>query len=657
MPCSPQRLAASLRQSFPWTVAAALLAFFALGAVLRQTGGEPSAPLDDTYIHLQFARSFAELRPFEYTPGAEPAPGATSLLWPLVLSPFLALGLDGTSLVCVAWALGFGALALLAYDSSRLAAGFEIGRLPHAAGILVLAFGGFAWFAASGMEVVPFAWVLMRTARRSAEWVERAPGVPPPFIWAALGPLCRPEGILCSALVAGALLWRPYKDRRGWATAAALGPLLPVGAYALFTGQPYGTTARAKWLVMSPYYSGSNLVGALEYNARLLFGTLLNGEVWTALFLPAGSLAFALASLAALGVAGWHRRRWARSIALLTVALGMLIPTTYETFLVNRVRYVWPFAAAWLVGLTVLAGLVGMGLGRLHPMLRWAEAIVAGAFVCLLAVKLPPSLDDLAASADAVRLQQVSLGRWARDALPEGSRIGLNDAGALAYFSGHSTFDVVGLTTAGEARYWAAGAGSRFEHYERLGPDRLPTHFIVYPKWFAIPPLLGRRLTYRTVHATILGGETMGAYEARYDALGSGARPDRAGHRAPLDELDVADLNSEAGHRYALLAARKDDNRVVQRGPRADGGRAARSTERFEMALQPGGRLILRLGTERPMRLEVRVDGRLAGELSLLPSSWQEHTIVLPSALQPGRHAVEVRGDRRFCSMHYWSYE
>ena len=105
------------------------------------------------------------------------------------------------------------------------------------------------------------------------------------------------------------------------------------------------------------------------------------------------------------------------------------------------------------------------------------------------------------------------------------ARIGVNDAGAIAFFSARQTFDVVGLTTAGEARYWSAGPGSRFEHYEHLTRAALPTHFIVYPEWFAIPSLLGDRLTERRVDgATILGGATMAAYIADYSSLGSGER-------------------------------------------------------------------------------------------------------------------------------------
>src|SRR5262249_31787036 len=138
----------------------------------------------------------------------------------------------------------------------------------------------------------------------------------------------------------------------------------------------------------------------------------------------------------------------------------------------------------------------------------------------------PISVDDLAQSAAAITAQQVALGRWAAEHLPKRAKIGVNDAGAVAFFSERQTFDVVGLKTRCEARYWGGGAGSRFEHYERLPRAALPTHFIVYPEWFGIPQLLGDYLAERRVDgATILGGPLMVAYTANYAALGSGASP------------------------------------------------------------------------------------------------------------------------------------
>src|SRR5262245_43495270 len=98
-------------------LATGLLSYHSLGAVLSRTGGEPAVPLDDSYIHFQYARAFAELHPFAYTPGAAPAPGTTSLIWPLILAPFYAIGLRAGGLIWVAWTLGWVSLGLLSHDT------------------------------------------------------------------------------------------------------------------------------------------------------------------------------------------------------------------------------------------------------------------------------------------------------------------------------------------------------------------------------------------------------------------------------------------------------------------------------------------------------------------------------------------------------------
>src|SRR5262249_41619135 len=154
-------------------------------------------------------------------------------------------------------------------------------------------------------------------------------------------------------------------------------------------------------------------------------------------------------------------------------------------------------------------------------------------------------------SASGIDRQQVALGRWAKGALPPDARIGVNDTGAIAYFSDRHTFDVVGLTSKGEGRYWVAGARSRLGHYARIAKTGgLPTHFIPDREWMACDAVLGETLHEETVtDATILGGQTMRAYVADYTRLGSGDLPwSRSGH--VVDELDVADLESEASHAY-----------------------------------------------------------------------------------------------------------
>jgi len=332
----------------------------------------------------------------------------------------------------------------------------------------------------------------------------------------------------------------------------------------------------------------------------------------------------------------------------------------------NRVRYIWPFAPAWFVGLACAAVLLGLLLGRIHRAFRLASPALLGVAVALLGVRLPWALYDLSLSARAIALQQVELGRWARG-LPADALIGVNDTGAIAYMSGRRTFDVVGLTTEGEARYWVAGAGSRYEHYERLGEAALPTHFIVYPQWMACPAVLGHKLTEATVrHQTILGGPTMVAYKARYELLGSGSKPfSRGPWGRLLDELDVADLESEAAHGYWLgPASPHDNNAVMWPAPEghmvADGGRRRRGVDQFWVTLPPRSAAVMVMRVASALPLEVWIDERPVGVVRTAPdgpdaAGWVERWLSVPPSAA-ARRFVTVRpsapGD--FASFHYW---
>jgi hypothetical protein len=658
-----------LRTWAPLIVLTTLLAASAIRAILAKTGGEPAVPLDDSYIHFQFARSFARLQPFVYSPGAPATPGATSLLWPLVLSPFWAIGLRGTSLIWPAWLLGFASLGLLARETLLLGTRLVSRESALAAAGMVLVFGGLVWCAGSGMEVVPFSFLLVRSARLAADWRDRSgePGRRRERLslvaTAVLVVLARPEGALGALAIAVALTVWPRGGRRAWALVALAALALPPTLNWIFTGQAASTTAVAKWLPGSPYYRGSHLLDAVLANVKLVFDTLLDGRVWSAEFLPAGSRYAAWACLPALLFVTWRRRVTFRGGLVLVVALGMLLPASYECMLCNRLRYLWPFAPGWFIALGALADAVGLGLTRLREELAISRVLVAGAFVGALASHLSPSIDDLAASADAIRRQQTSLGRWAKDALPAEACIGVNDTGAIAYFSDRRVFDVVGLTTKGESRYWVAGAGSRFEHYERMTKSELPTHFIVYPEWMAISEVMGQELTERTVNATILGGTTMIAYQADYALLGSGDDPLLKPGTSRVDELDVADLESEAAHDYQLLDAAQADNRVFadDRGgnDRADGGRRRRSVERFGLQVANRGEIVVRLLAEEPTEVELRIDRQDVGVLSLSGlGSFEEPRVSLPPDMGPGIRQIELkaRSGKTFAALHYWSF-
>ena len=707
-------------------VVSAILGRFAIQAILEKAG-RPAVPLDDVFIHFQFARRFAEGAPFRYT-GDPVSSGATSVVWPLLLAPFWKAGARGLSLVWVAWAFGTVAHAGVAVETGRLAKRLAGGTGAIAAGAMCLAFGPFAWFAWSGMETMALAWILVRTARIASQVLDDPVGLRAFFVrraqpfaqLAALGlvaPFVRPEGALASVFAALAIFVRARGRRRAWGAVALAGvPALPLLWWAL-TGDPVSTTTRVKWLLENPYYDASRLAAQVGYHARLLLFDVWDGGEWTWIFVPKGLvLAFLLGAVVLLRAG--RRAPWTAGITL-ALLLGAFATCSYQTFLWNRMRYVWPFVPAGFVLCACLAHEVGQLLRKVRAPLETATPVIGGVIVARLAALLPGSVSDLSTSARAVDLQQVRLGEWVKASLPPDAIVGVNDTGALAYLGERRTFDIVGLTTAGAGAAWVAGAGSRYELFERMERRDRPTHFVVYPEWFGCDALLGDELARATVYDhAILGGDTMIAYVADFSRIGEGASPALPPEGAALaDEVDVADLASEAAHGFVLgdawetddVARELDASGLDAQGGGADaqgggvddgdpsrraaptsetrarrwidGGRLARARDSFSVTAPAGAGatfLVLRVAADEPVTLRVTSDGAEAGTIPLPKTSWYEARITLPSpraapAAGAGatRRTIEVialdhRGapvpllsrehGPRFASFHYWLF-
>jgi hypothetical protein len=656
--------------------AVTFLAQRTISAVLAKVG-HAGATLDDSYIHFQYARAIASGHPFRFEPGEPVSSGATSMLWPALLAPFWALGARDEAIVWVAWGLSFSALGALAWEASQLTQRLAGRVAAVGAGAMTLAFGGFLWSAASGMEVLPFAWAIARASRRASEWSEASPAARRGRLGAELvalawiAALFRPEGAVTALFVAATLTGFPgrqaWRDRALSLAAGASVLALPLLLWAV-TGSPRSNTAVVKLLPGNPYYPDSALFTTVLANAKLLVGTLLNGQKYSAEFLPRGGAPLAMVGLGAVGVLGARTgRRW-RAAGVLLLALTMFAPCYYYTFVWNRLRYLWPFATGWIVGLACLARLAGDLGGAIRPRWRALTGLACGAFVGLFASKLDWVIDDVAQSASGIDRQQVRMGRWAKANLSAAARIGVNDTGAIAYFSDRATFDIVGLTTEGEARYWVAGAGSRFEHYERLrasAPERLPTHFIVYPEWMGMESVLGEPLEQATVaDASILGGQTMRAYVADWSKLGSGEDPwTHSGASHVIDALDVADLESEKDHDYELLGAREGEETAHEGASPdgavvVDGGRTQRWIERFTAHLPPGAavRGIVRLDGPSGTHVQVLANQQPIGSFELGDDDdWVERTFDIPAGVGGERSALELRSDGGAMTVfHYW---
>ena len=376
-----------------------------------------------------------------------------------------------------------------------------------------------------------------------------------------------------------------------------------------------------------------------------------------------------MAGLGAVAVLGLARRgRGGARAGVLLSRSTMFAPCFYYTFLWNRLRYLWPFATGWLVGLACLARVAGD---------------LAGAAAAALARRDAGAVRRVRGDAR----DEARVGAWTtsrgRRAASTGSRwpSGAGPAenlparrahrrqrhGAIAYFGERTTFDVVGLTTEGEAQLLGRrrGLAPRALRAAPRGSRRaLPTHFIVYPEWMGLPMVLGEPLTRGDRAATrrsILGGQTMRAYIADWSKLGTGERPWTPGTgRARSTRSTWRTSRARRSTSYELLGAREGEQ-VAQRG--GDAGRATSSstegaTRRDEGAVRrapaAGARGALHRAPRglRPTVGRVLVEGQPVGGASSR-RRWPtgEGAFDVPASIAGERSSIELRvsggGSRR----------
>src|SRR5712691_9508494 len=280
------------------------LVLFAL--IERHLAGVAGFPLDDSWIHLHFARNIAEGAGFSFNPGV-PVAGSTAPLWTLLLA--LGAFVFGSSLAMVK-AVGVTAALGTTIVVRRAAISWGASRLGALGAAVGLGWtGAMAWGALSGMEVtlasLLVAASLLAHSRGRDVWTA---------LWAALAVVARPEALILVPLLAVA---RPLTIRRVLLfTGIAVAVLAPFVGFSLATvGRPVPATASAKieggligWL------SGVREPALVTWQSRPaeFFGGWI-GWLWTTDWLLPLGLVAALVLLV--------RRRRGRALALPALVL------------------------------------------------------------------------------------------------------------------------------------------------------------------------------------------------------------------------------------------------------------------------------------------------------------------------------------------------
>ena len=474
-------------------------------------------PLDDTWIHLQFARNLSTGQGFSFNPG-EPISASTAPLWTLVLAIVCLLPWDPVSTAKVVGVLLLWANGLV---TARLARqlGLE-GRWPLLAGLVVVAAPRLVWGSLSGMEISLYALLATSGVLLHLDSYDQGPS------WGAaalfgLASLARPECVLLLP-VALADRWRIGRRtgrllRQCWLQLLVFAAiLLPWVLFSMATlGRPLPNTFYAK---VGPYGllgAAANLDFVRVAKALLLYPVLQAQEL--GYFSLDHNLL--LACLVPVGLLQMLRSRgddrtssWLIPLILLSypVARGVLAPFKGAGF--QHGRY-----AAHLVPLLTVSGLVGLRAAfqvlthggepaRARWMSRWGTIGAWGLVLVNLLVLDLKQAQTYGWNVQNINAMQVATGRWLAANTPAGATIATHDIGAIGYFSGRRVLDTSGLVTPQVLGYLTPGENADEGVLRFLQRER-PGYLAILPTWY--PWLSGRSDLFQPIHEATLGHNTI----------------------------------------------------------------------------------------------------------------------------------------------------
>ena len=459
-------------------VLAALLTLAVYLVRERTIAGAAGFPLDDSWIHLHFARNIAEGSGFSYNPGRLVA-GSTAPLWTLLLGA--AARIAGPSLV-MAKVVGVmtTVAAALVLRRAALAWGVEA-PIALTAAVLLVWCGPVTWGALSGMEVSLAALLV------SGALVAHARArLLPTAVLIGLAALARPEACVLIPLV---LLAAPITVRRVLVfSLVTVVVLLPSVAFSLATvGSPMPATAAAK--------IEGGLIGWLRGASESPFRTWIDRprEFLTAWFWWLGMTHWLLPLAVVPGIlVAWRTKgrplgMLAVALLLHPVAMALLAPYRDPGFQEGR----------YSIHLVPLALLV-LGVAVAGVPTRRRSVVMTGALAIAL-VLVPAAATRYAWGVQNINAMQVELGRWLDGHVARDARLAVNDIGAIAYFSRREVIDLMGLVTPEILPYRRRGEPGVIDFVRETCPD----YVVVFPAWF--PALTAREEMLESIHRVRLG--------------------------------------------------------------------------------------------------------------------------------------------------------
>lgn len=447
-----------------------------------QTNGSSGFPLDDPWIHLQFAKNLHDYGSFSYYKNEMVTSGSTSPLYTVIL----AAGFFVTNNEMVlSYVLGVFFLMASGYFLFRLSLRVFDGSLFFASATLLLMLfePRLQWIALSGMETTLFILLLIATAyyyeSRRAVPLGVCSGL---LLWA------RPEAIIFIGVLAIDALYNARVVRKpkkktpppstalyGWLKSPAMifagFAALYAGFNLLLSGSVLPNTYSAK----IKYYSSGNT----DF-PRAVFHFLTDGHLSIlSIFVGIGILAL-LSRLI-------RREEQAHLFVLLWPLMLFFAYWQNLPYLYQEGRYMMP-----VLPFIVLMGAIGVKSAleivgkRIKTLNRPRTATVVASMIMLVLVSQFASSSwqnrkTYAEYCKYITERQVRTAHWLEQNLPSGAVVGTHDIGAIAFYSQRRIADMVGLVSP----EMIDNMGS-FDKLKQFLSFKKVTHLAVLRNWFQV---------------------------------------------------------------------------------------------------------------------------------------------------------------------------
>lgn len=448
-------------------------------------------PLDDTWIHLTYARNFAQNGEWAFRPGV-PSAGSTAPLW----SALLAIGFL-INLAPYIWTYLLGIiilflLAVLCEWSVRKLIETYRPKFPWV-GIFIVVEWHFAWAAMSGMEtllhglIVTTVLILLMT--KSPRYLILG-------LLAGLSVWIRPDGLTLLAPIALAVFFNEGDMRTRMR--ALLLCLIGFGSiflfYLLFNLAIGGTPMPNTFYAKQAEYEGWTKISIFTRLGRMS----LQLFVGPSLVLIPGIIAWVVKSI--------RHKMWG-SIAAILWCFGYLYLYTSRLPVYQHGRYLMPaMPILFLFGLLAFAE---FDKSKLFNRYHWiGQTVWRGSIAMLTFGFIIFGARTYAQDVAVIESEMVLSAKWVAENVPAGATIAAHDIGALGYFDEHPLIDLAGLITPEVIPF------IRDEPQLRAFLDERGTDYLIVFPWFypEIIPTLETVFVTGSPFTLALGEQNMTVY-------------------------------------------------------------------------------------------------------------------------------------------------